>query len=56
MKKHLEYLIQKQTEGCLNLSEQIELSEQLADSKNQEAEEIFSNDWKNRLESEVPSG
>lgn len=53
MKKHLEYLMQKQSEGHLNLSEQMELSEKLGDPKNQEAEEILSNDWKNRLESEV---
>ncbi len=55
MKKHLENLIEKQSEGRLNLSEQTELSEKLADPQNQEAEEIFSKDWKNHLENEVQS-
>ncbi len=52
MKEHIEHLIQKQTEGKLNLSEQIELSEQLADSQNQVAGEILKNDWHKQLESE----
>lgn len=53
MKKHIEYLIQKQTKGNLNLSEQIELSERLADPKNLDAEGILRNEWQKQLESEV---
>lgn len=52
MKEHIEHLIQKQSEGKLNLNEQIELSEKLADAKNRVAEEIMSKDWQKQLESD----
>jgi ferric-dicitrate binding protein FerR (iron transport regulator) len=52
MKENIEHLIQKQTKSKLNLSEQIELSEKLADPKNLVAEEIFRNDWLKQFVSE----
>ena len=51
MKEYLQHLIQKNTEGKLNLKEQIELSEALADRQNSAAEEILRQDWKSQLES-----
>jgi ferric-dicitrate binding protein FerR (iron transport regulator) len=51
MKEYLQHLIQKNTEGNLNLKEQIELSNQLADPHNSIADEILLHDWKDQLES-----
>lgn len=51
MKEYLQHLIQKNTEGQLNLKEQIELSESLADGQNSVVEEILYQDWKSELES-----
>jgi len=53
MKKELQHTIQKYTEGKLNLKEQLELSEQLADEQNLAAEEILNEDWKTILESDT---
>lgn len=53
MEKHPQHIIQKYSEGNLNLKEQIELSELLADPKNDQAEQILRDDWKTQLESEV---
>lgn len=53
MKQELPHLIQKYSEGKLNLNEQIELSEQLADSENRATEEFLNHDWQERLESEI---
>ncbi len=55
MKKHLENLLQKYSEGKLNLKEQIELSEQIADEQNHTAEQVLHDDWKLQLESEIIS-
>jgi len=55
MKGHLQYLIQKYSEGKLNLKEQIELSELLAGKINSPAEQILLDDWESQLESEVIS-
>ena len=52
MKAKLKNLIQSYSEGKLNLKEQIDLSEQLADSENSAAEEILHQDWQAGLESE----
>lgn len=51
MKEQLKYYIQKYSIGKLSLKEQIELSSQLADPKNKEAERILFNDWNMQLES-----
>jgi len=51
MKQQLSHLIKKYSEGKINLNEQIELSEQLADDKNRAAEEVLNQDWQARLES-----
>jgi len=51
MKEQLKHIIQKYSAGKLTLKEQIELSEQLADPQNREAEEILNDDWKSQLES-----
>ncbi|MDO8929891.1 MAG: DUF4974 domain-containing protein [Bacteroidota bacterium] len=51
MKEQLQHIIQKYSEGKLTLKEQIELSGQLADHQNREAEQILHNDWKSALES-----
>lgn len=51
MKKQLQHIIQKYSAGKLTLKEQIELSEQLADPQNREAEEILHDDWKSQPES-----
>lgn len=51
MKEYLQQLIQKNTEGKLNLKEQIELSDALADRQNSAAEEILHQDWKSQFES-----
>jgi transmembrane sensor len=51
MKQPLQHLIQKYSEGTISLKEQIELSEQLADPGNRNAEEILHNDWESQLES-----
>ena len=53
MKEQLKHTIQKYSEGKLALKEQIELSEQLADPHNREAEQIMHNDWKWQLESDI---
>ena len=53
MKKELQHTIQNYSEGKLNLSEQLELSEQLADEQNHTAEEILHEDWKAKLESDT---
>lgn len=55
MKENLQHIIQKYSEGKLTLKEQIELSEQLSDPKNDAAEKILHNDWKSQLESETVS-
>ena len=49
MKPQLTHIIQKYFEGKLTLKEQIELSEQLADTQNQVAEEILNEDWEAQL-------
>ncbi|MDD2303333.1 MAG: DUF4974 domain-containing protein [Prolixibacteraceae bacterium] len=51
MKQPLQHLIQKYSEGSISLKEQIELSEQLADPGNRNAEEILHDDWESQLES-----
>ena len=53
MKEQLQHLIQKYSEGKLNLKEQINLSEQLADSENHIAEEVLNNDWNSQLDSKL---
>ena len=53
MKEQLEHIIQKYSAGKLTLKEQIELSEQLADPKNRETEEILNDDWESQLESNL---
>ena len=55
MKEQLSHIIQKYSAGKLTLKEQIELSEQLADPQNREAEEILNDDWKSQLESNLIS-
>ncbi len=52
MKKNILQLIQNYSEGKLNLSEQIELSEQLSDEQNENAEQILLDDFQYHLESE----
>ena len=49
--QQLQQIIQKYSEGKLSLKEQIELSEQLADEQNYQAQEILQNDWLAQLES-----
>jgi transmembrane sensor len=51
MKNHLQQLLQKYLNEKLSITEQIELSEQLADSKNNDAEQILFDDWKSQIES-----
>jgi transmembrane sensor len=51
MKEQLQHLIQKYSEGKLSLKEQIDLSEQLADSENHIAEEVLNKDWNSQLDS-----
>jgi transmembrane sensor len=51
MKEQLQHLIKRYSEGKLNLKEQIDLSEQLADTENQMAEEVLNNDWNSQLDS-----
>lgn len=51
MKEQLKYLIQEYSIGKLTIEEQIELSSQLADPQNKEAEGILFNDWNLQLES-----
>lgn len=51
MKQHIQHLIRKYSEGDISLKEQIELSEQLADSENNAAEEILHQDWQDGIES-----
>ena len=55
MKQNIQHLIRKYSEGDISLKEQIELSEQLADSENSAAEEILHQDWQAGLESENTS-
>jgi len=52
MKQQLQHLIQKYSKGKLNLKEQIDLSEQLSDSRNQVAEEVLNEDWESQFYSE----
>lgn len=52
MKEQLQHLIQKDSEGKLNLKEQIKLSELLADEKNFDAEQFLRHDWQKELESD----
>jgi transmembrane sensor len=52
MKQNIHHLIRKYSEGDISLKEQIELSEQLADSENSAAEKILHQDWQAGLESE----
>lgn len=55
MKEQLRNLIQKYSIGKLTIKEQIELSEQLADVQNKEAEGILLNEWNLQLESNLSS-
>ena len=55
MNIYLQQLIQKYSEGKINLEEQIELSELLADPKNEHAEEILNDEWKLQLETTIIS-
>lgn len=52
MKEQLQHLIQKYSEGKLNLKEQIDLSDRLSDRQNLDAEEILNEDWEAQLYSE----
>lgn len=52
-KEELKEIIQKYSQGKLSLKEQIELSEQLADPQNREAEQLINEDWKSQLESDI---
>jgi ferric-dicitrate binding protein FerR (iron transport regulator) len=52
MKEKLLQIIQEYSEGKLTLREQIELSEQLADEHNSDAEHILLDDWNFQLESD----
>lgn len=51
MKPDIKNLIQRYSEGDISLKDQIELSEQLADSENSNAEEILRQDWQAELAS-----
>ena len=53
MNEQLKDIIQKYSKGKLTLKEQIDLSEQLADTQNWEAEQILHDDWKSQLESDL---
>jgi len=53
MKEQLQHLIKRYSEGKLNLKEQIDLSEQLADTENHIAEEVLNNDWNAQLDSTI---
>ncbi len=53
MKEQLQHIIQKYSSGKLSLKEQIELSEQLADQQNREAEQMLHDEWKSQLESNL---
>ncbi len=55
MKQQLQHLINRYLEGKLNLKEQIDLSEQLADEDNRLAEEVLSKDWNSQLDSKIVS-
>lgn len=55
MKQQLQHLIQKYTGGDIGLKDLIELSQQLADEQNREAEQILNEDWESHLESETIS-
>jgi transmembrane sensor len=55
MKEQLKHLIQRYSEGKLNLKEQIDFSEQLANAENHIAEEVLNNDWNAHLDSELTS-
>lgn len=52
MKEQLKHIIQRYSEGKLTLKEQIDLSEQLADGQNREAEQILLEDWELQFESD----
>ncbi|MDP3644394.1 MAG: DUF4974 domain-containing protein [Bacteroidota bacterium] len=52
-KEELKDIIQRYSQGKLSLKEQIELSEQLADPQNREAEQLINNDWKSQLQSDI---
>jgi len=51
MKEQLQHLIKRYSEGKLNLNEQLDLSEQLADPENHIAEDVLNNDWESQLDS-----
>ena len=51
MNEQLKHIIQKYSEGKLTLKEQIDLSEQLADTQNREAEQLLHDEWKSQFES-----
>jgi ferric-dicitrate binding protein FerR (iron transport regulator) len=53
MKEQLQHLVKRYSEGQLNLKEQIDLSEQLADPENHIAEEVLNNDWNAQLDSTI---
>jgi transmembrane sensor len=55
MKEHLQHLIQRNSEKKLNLKEQIEFSELLADKNSSFAEQVLFDDWKSQLDKEVIS-
>jgi ferric-dicitrate binding protein FerR (iron transport regulator) len=55
MKEQLQHLIKRYSEGKLNLKEQIDLSEQLADPENHIAEEVLNNEWNSQLDSKIIS-
>ena len=55
MKEDLQHILRKFHEGKLNLKEQIELSEQLADPQNKVYEQIIHDDWKSEPETNTIS-
>jgi len=55
MKQQIQNLIKKYSDGHISLKEQIELSEQLSDAENHNAEEILHQDWQAQLKSETIS-
>ncbi|MFA5326396.1 MAG: FecR domain-containing protein [Prolixibacteraceae bacterium] len=52
MKENFKYLIENYAEGKLSLTEQIELSEQIADEQNVHAEQVLHNDFQQILGAE----
>lgn len=55
MSGRLRHILKKYTEGKITLEEDIELSEQLADKKNRDTEQLLFKDWKSQLGSEPVS-